>query len=52
VTILVEFICACIFTVVDEGFFKLWKGLSPALYRHYSEYVLYDMCFICDNMML
>ncbi|XP_067928148.1 mitochondrial uncoupling protein 4-like [Watersipora subatra] len=21
--------------VVDEGFFRLWKGLSPALYRHY-----------------
>jgi len=21
--------------VVDEGFFKLWKGLSPALYRHF-----------------
>jgi len=24
--------------VVDEGFFKLWKGLSPALYRHFSKY--------------
>ncbi|KAF6034910.1 SLC25A27 [Bugula neritina] len=39
--------------VVDEGFFKLWKGLSPALYRHYIytsvRMIVYEM--VRDNIL-
>ena len=29
-----------VFTATEEGFFKLWQGISPALYRHFGMYLV------------